>query len=449
MAALSAAMKQIQAAAMRAVDPEAAVRAGLRVAHFSEAGAALCCGEAAVWDLSDLDRVLLVAVGKAAVPMARAASAQLGHYLTGGVVVTKYGHTAGAALPPSLDVIEAGHPVPDENGRRGAERVLALLRGLTPRDGVLVLLSGGASALLPAPAAGVSLAALQALTEALLRAGATIHEINTVRKHLDELKGGGLARRARPAHLAALILSDVVGDRLDVIASGPTAPDPTTYQDAWSVLTKYGLAEGLPAGIAAHLKAGLAGERAETPKPDDPALAGVVNVLVGSNRQAARAAVAQAEQLGFASLLLSTFVEGEAREVARVAAALARSVRAHGDPLPAPACLVWGGETTVTVRGRGQGGRNQELGLAAALALEGVPDVLLLALATDGTDGPTDAAGGLVDGDTARQMRAAGVDPAVALADNDAYPALAAAGALVRTGPTGTNVNDLLVLLIG
>lgn len=445
---LAGAMQRIQEAALRAVDPEAAVRAGLRVAHFSEASAAICCGEAAVWDLHDLDRVLLVAVGKAAVPMARAASAQLGHCLTGGVVVTKSGHAAGAALPRSLEVVEAGHPVPDENGQRGAERVRALLTGLTPRDGVLVLLSGGASALLPAPVAGVTLAALQTLTGALLRAGATIHEINAVRKHLDELKGGGLARRARPARLAALILSDVVGDQLDVIASGPTAPDPTTYQDAWAVLTRYGLTAGLPPAIAAHLQAGLAGERAETPKPDDPDLAGVVNVLIGSNRLAARAAAAQAEQLGFRSLLLSTFVEGEAREVARVAAALARGVRAHGDPLPAPACLVWGGETTVTVRGQGRGGRNQELALAAALALEGLPDVLLLALATDGTDGPTDAAGGLVDGDTVRRMRAAGVDPAAALADNDAYPALAAAAALVRTGPTGTNVNDLLVLLV-
>jgi hydroxypyruvate reductase len=312
----------------------------------------------------------------------------------------------------------------------------------------LPLLSGGASALTPAPVAGLTLADLQITTDQLLRAGATIGELNAVRKHLDRLKGGQLARLVAPAPVAALILSDVVGDPLDVIASGPTAPDPTTYAMAWQILEQRGVQTQLPAAVRAHLQRGREGMLPETPKPGDPLFARVTNTLVGSNRLAALAAVTAAEQLGYRALLLTTFVEGEAREVARVAAALAKGVRQHGDPLPAPACLVWGGETTVTVRGHGRGGRNQELALAAALALEGLPGVALMALATDGTDGPTDAAGALVDGTTIGAARSLGLDPVAALANNDAYPLLEAVGALLLTGPTGTNVNDLLVVLV-
>ncbi len=432
----------IREAALRAVDPARLVREQLRVAEGR-----LWIGEN-VWDLAELRDLRVIAAGKAAVPMAQAAGERLGASLTAGVLVTKTHHTAGHVLPDGFQVFEAGHPTPDMNGVRAANAALQLLEGLTTRDLVLVLLSGGASALLPAPVEPLALADLQAVTSLLLRSGAPIEELNAVRKHLSRLAGGQLARLAAPAAVVTLILSDVIGDPLDVIASGPTAPDPTTYAEAWRVLERYDLLPRVPPAVREHLAAGMAGAVPETPKAADPCFARVTNLVIGSNRVAARAAAHAAQEAGYRPLLLSTFVEGEAREVAKVAAALMRSVRTYGEPLPPPACLLWGGETTVTVRGNGKGGRNQELALAAALALEGLPDVALLALATDGTDGPTDAAGAIVDGATAGRARALGLDLHAALRANDAYPALAALEALLRLGPTGTNVNDLLVMLI-
>ncbi len=431
----------IRQAALEAVDPYAAV-----LDHLSRDGSQVAIG-GQHWDL-DQSSVVLLAVGKAAVPMAAAAAHVLRDRLAEGVVVTKYGHAAQADLPASVGVIEAGHPIPDQAGLQAARTCIERLHSLTSGDRLLVLLSGGASALLPAPVPGLSLDDLQATTDLLLRAGATIVELNAVRKHLSELKGGQLARLAHPAPVASLILSDVVGDTLDVIASGPTAPDPTTFGEALSVLRRYTVLDRVPQGVVVHLQAGLAGEVAETPKPETVLFGNVTNVVVGSNYLAAEAAVTEAERLGYHRLLLTTFVEGEAREVAKVAVALAKGVRAHGNPIPAPACLVWGGETTVTVRGRGRGGRNQELALAAALGLAGMEGVALMALATDGTDGPTDAAGAIVDGTTVNRVRKQGWDPRATLRDNNSYPLLDAAGDLLRLGPTGTNVNDLLVLLI-
>lgn len=435
-------LMHIQTAALQAVDPAAAVQRSL-----SLEGSTLVAGDRS-WSLARMHRVFLIGVGKASVPMAEAAAGTLGPYLTAGIVVTKYGHAAQAHLPAGVEVVEAGHPVPDAAGQRGAEAIARLLAGVTADDLVVVLISGGASALLPLPVQGISLADLQMLTDRLLRSGAAIGEINTIRKHLSQLKGGQLARLAAPAEMLSLVLSDVVGDPLDVIASGPTVPDTTTYADAWQILQRYGLLEEAPGSIVQHLRRGMAGACAETPKPGDPLFARVATRIIGSNRLAAQAAAAEAARLGYHTLLLTTFMEGEAREVARVAAGLARGILAHGDPLSPPACLVLGGETTVTVRGTGRGGRNQELALAAALALEHVPDVAVMALATDGTDGPTDAAGAVVDGETLQRARAAGFDPYLALERNDAYPLLDAAGALLRTGPTGTNVNDLLVIVV-
>ncbi|HEY88142.1 MAG TPA: glycerate kinase [Thermoflexia bacterium] len=437
------ALKEIREAALRAVDPAAAVRRHLQIIE----GELHVAGES--WSLAALERIWLLSAGKAAAPMAAAAGELLEPYLKAGLVVTKYAHATGATLPARVQVIEAGHPVPDEAGHRGAAAMLELLAESASRDLVLVLLSGGGSALLPLPVPGVTLPELQATTELLLRSGATIAELNAVRKHLSRLKGGQLARAAAPAPLVALILSDVVGDPLDVIASGPTVPDPTTYADAWAVLGRYDLRSEVPATVSAHLRAGLAGERPETPKPGAALFEQVYNQLIGSNRQAALAAVETARRLGYPTLLLTTFMEGEAREVARVAAALAKGLRRHGDPLKPPACLVWGGETTVTVRGAGKGGRNQELALAAAQALAGWEEIAIMALATDGTDGPTDAAGAVIDGSTVRRARELGLKPQAALDQNDAYPLLAATGDLLRLGPTGTNVNDLLVILVG
>lgn len=443
--ALRRVCEQIGAAALRAADPAQGVRQAIQIEPGAD-GPCLQVGPAA-WPLASVDRVLLAAAGKAAAPMAAAAVERLGERLSAGVVVTKTGHAAGHALPTSLPVYEAGHPTPDQNGQRAAGRMLRLLESAGGNDRVIVLLSGGASALLPLPVDGVSLADLQILTGLLLRSGATINELNTVRKHLDRLKGGGMARAANPAPLSALILSDVVGDPLEVIASGPTVPDPTTYRDAWDILERYRLVEQTPAAIRAHLQAGLDGAQSETPKPGDPLFTRTAWQIVGSNRQAALAAKAEAERLGYRSLLLTTCLEGEARQMGRLAAALAKSILLHGDPLPPPACLILGGETTVTVRGGGRGGRNQEIALAAALALDGLDGAAVMALATDGSDGPTDAAGAIVDGRTIAAARALGLDARAALEENDAYPFLDRVGALLRTGPTGTNVNDLLVVI--
>ena len=436
-------LDRIRDAAVAAVEPSRAVARLLSIQD-----GVLRAGDARA-PLADDASVRVLAAGKAAAAMTEATAAALGDRLERGVLVTKHGHLVGRTVPPGVRRFEAGHPVPDETGREAVSAVEALLSGGREGDVVLALLSGGASALLADPAEPLTLADLQETTGLLLRSGASIVELNAVRKHLSRLKGGQLARLAAPATVVSLILSDVVGDPLDVIASGPTAPDPTTFAEAWSVVERRGLAGALPESVRARLRAGVEGRLPDTPKPGDSLFGRVHNVLVGSNRLAALAAVGEARALGYTALLLSTFVEGEAREVARVVAALGRGVLAHGDPVPPPACLVLGGETTVTVRGSGRGGRNQELALAAALALEGTDGISVMAPATDGSDGPTDSPGAIVDGATAAAIRAAGLDPAAALAENDAYAALAAAGAQLLTGPTGTNVNDLTVVLVG
>ena len=294
----------------------------------------------------------------------------------------------------------------------------------------------------------MSLDDIQTLTDALLREGATINEINTIRKHLDRLKGGHLARLAAPATVISLILSDVVGNPLDVIASGPTVPDTSTFADALDLLARYGLMERVPAAVVAHLRRGAAGNLPDTPKAGDAVFEQVQNVVVASNDIAAAAAEAKAREMGFNAMVLSTYVEGEAREVAQVFTALAKEELATGRPLPRPACLIAGGETTVTVRGRGKGGRNQEMALMAALRLDGLEDVAVVCLATDGTDGPTDASGALATGDTLARARAKGLDAWAHLENNDAYPFFAALGDLLLTGPTHTNVNDLTLILV-
>jgi glycerate 2-kinase len=428
----------VQQAALEAVEPGAAVRRHVRL----EGDELAIAGYA--YKLAACDRVWVVGGGKAATPMAAALYNLLGDRLAGGLAVTKYGHKAQGLDTGPVEILEAGHPLPDDAGVAGARRLAGLLQGATEHDLILAVISGGSSALLTLPAPGLTLDDVHKTTDLLLRCGATIVELNTLRKHLSQIKGGGLARLAAPAPVASLILSDVVGDPLDIIGSGPTAPDPTTFADAWAVLERYSLVEQVPAAVRKRLQAGLDGIVPDTPKPGDPLFRRAQNVIVGSNRLAAEAAVGTAQARGLNALLLSTYVEGEAREVGRVAAALAKEL-AHSDhPLSRPACLVWGGETTVTVRGQGRGGRNQELALSAAVALEGLPGVLIVALGTDGTDGPTDAAGAVATGETVLRARALGIDPLAYLANNDAYSFFDALGDLIRTGPTGTNVNDLL-----
>ncbi len=396
-------------------------------------------------EIERFDRIFLLSVGKAAVPMAAAVEEILGDFLDRGLVVTKQGHL-GSRLH-RCTVFEAGHPIPDEAGENASQSVQALLRELNARDLLLVAISGGASALLAAPAPDVSLAAKQKTTDLLLRAGADIYDLNTVRKHLSYLKGGRLASLASPATVVGLLLSDVIGDAVDVIGSGPTAADGSTFEDALTVLTRFGLLSKVPRTIRVHLERGASGVLGETPKPGDPIFQNVQNVVIGSNRLALEAAAREAKQLDYSTLILSSSIEGETREIASMHAQILREVVASGNPLPPPACILSGGETTVAIRGTGKGGRNQEFALAAAQGISGVPNVAVLSIGTDGTDGPTDAAGAFVTGNTMKRAAARKLNLLDHLARNDSYPFFDALGDLIRTGPTGTNVMDLHVML--
>lgn len=426
--------------ALAAVDPEEAV-----LRHVSLERGTLRVGSRQL-DLDDFRNVWVMGAGKADAPMARALERILGERITDGVLVVKEGH--GLALE-TVRVHEASHPLPDQRGLAGTREVLELARRAGPEDLVLALLSGGGSALLVAPAEGISLEDKQEVTRLLLACGATIHEINTVRKHLSAVKGGQLARAVYPATVVSLILSDVIGDDLDAIASGPTVPDPTTFQQARDVLFRYGIWEGVPELVRARLEAGAAGRIRETPKPGDTCFEKSHWEIVGSNLQALEAASEQAGKMGYRTLILGSGIEGETREVARALAAVAKEVVRSGNPVCPPACLLGGGETTVTLRGSGKGGRNQEFVLAAAMALDGWQDVVVLSGGTDGTDGPTDAAGAIADGTTVTRARRAGLSPQLHLGNNDAYPFFQALGDLVLTGPTRTNVMDVQVFLIG
>jgi glycerate 2-kinase len=399
-------------------------------------GAVLQCADRCL-DLDRVDRIFVLGCGKAGAAMAQVVEEILGDRISAGLVVVKDGHLAPTRI---VSIVEAGHPVPDARGERAAGGLLALATSAGERDLVLFLVSGGGSALTPAPASPVTLAEKQAVTRALLEAGATIGELNAVRKHLSRLKGGQLARTAAPAAVLTLVLSDVIGDPLDVIASGPTAPDPTTFGRALDVLRERGVLAAAPATVRERLTAGARGAIAETPKPGDPLFRRVANAVIGNNALIATAAVERARALGYRPQLLTRELQGEARSVAGQLVELARS-------LPPPACVIASGETTVTVRGRGRGGRCQEFALAAALLVESEPGITVLAAGTDGTDGPTDAAGAIVDGSTVERARRAGLDARVALDDNDAYHVLRATGDLIVSGPTNTNLLDLYAVL--
>jgi glycerate-2-kinase len=428
----------VLAAAVAAAEARAAVLRALAL----EDDALVVAGEERI-PLSSVGRVWVIGAGKAAGGMALAAREVLGDRIAGGTITTKDGH---AADVPGIEVWEAAHPVPDARGLAGAADALACARLAGPRDLVLCLLSGGASALWPSPPPGVTLTDLGALTGRLLRAGATIRELNTVRKHLSRIGGGGLARAAHSARVVTLAVSDVVGSALDVIASGPTVPDPTTFADALDVIDRYEVT-GAPTAIA-YLRAGAGGHAPETPKPGDPAFARTTAYVIAGNADALRGAAAEAGRLGWRAEVVADDLEGEARDVAGQIAtyALERQRALRGGD--APRALLLGGETTVTVRGGGTGGRNQELALALAIELEGREGIVAASLGTDGTDGPTDAAGGMVDGETVSRGAARGLDARDYLARNDAHPFLRATGDLLATGPTGTNVCDVVLILI-
>ncbi len=382
----------------------------------------------------------LLALGKAASPMAEAARTHAGERIRSGLVVTKDGHAgSGAGIP----VRESGHPVPDARSARAGREVLAVAAAAPADHDLWVMLSGGASSLLSCPAPDLTLEDLARTTRRLLESGADIDELNCVRKHLTRVSGGRLAAASSARRIEALLVSDVPGDRIDVIGSGPCAADPTTFDDALAILERRAPLETWPDAVRLHLEAGRAGRIAESLKPGDPSLERVRHTVVARNADAREAAVAAARRLGVEAVDLGEILRGEARDAAR---SLVAEARRHGGS--EPRILVAGGETTVTVRGPGLGGRSQELALAAALELDGEAGIALLAAGTDGTDGPTDAAGAVVDGESADQLRRSGADPAGALARNDSYTALAGldAGGLLRSGPTGTNVMDLVLV---
>jgi glycerate 2-kinase len=449
-------LESIFRAGVERVNPEELVTAGLRLEgekiHVQAESATVTI------DLDKIERILVLGAGKASAAMAAGLEQVLGDRIHEGVVVVKYGHTAELKR---IRLIESGHPVPDEQGVRGAQAVAALARRADEKTLVINLISGGGSAILPAPYQGqgregklsISLEEKRKTTQVLLACGATIQEFNCIRKHISALKGGRLAELLYPAKSLNLILSDVVGDRLDTIASGLTVADETTFAQALSIVRKYGIEEKLPFGVMELLGRGEEGEFPETPKPGDPVFAAVSNVLLGTNYTALAAAARMAEQLGYTPVVLSSRVVGEAREVAKVLAAIALDTKTLGLLAKKPICLLCGGETTVTLQGEGLGGRNQELALAflqeiGAADADAVQGITFLSGATDGNDGPTDAAGAFASLDILERVRKQEVSITACLARNDSYHLFETAGGLLKTGPTNTNVCDLQICLI-
>ena len=430
---------EILGAAIDAVDPTRAV-----LSHIRRNGDIIEAG-GKMYDLRQIGKVVVVGGGKAGAAMAEALESLLGDRITRGVVNVLRGTEKGRRVG-KVRLVGASHPIPDEAGAEGVAEMLRLVSGLSADDLVVVLISGGGSALMPQPAQGVSLEDIQVVTSFLLRAGATINELNAVRKHLDSFKGGQLAKRCSPAEVLVLIMSDVVGDPLDTIASGPTAPDDTTWRDATEVLRRYGLQEKSPSSVKKRLEKGIAGYLPDTPKTQDPAFARVNNVIVANNSSAVEAAMDRACTLGYDSMILSTMVEGAARHVGSVYAGILREESTRDRPVRRPMAIIVGGETTVKVEGQGRGGRNQEVVLGAVGRLP-PRGCLIASLATDGIDGPTDAAGAVADGLTRPRALTLGLSVDDYLARNDSYAFFDRLGDLLVTGPTGTNVNDIALML--
>ena len=431
------AAKQIWEASLDAARPEVCIPRAIELTH----------GGFRVGDkeYTVSGRLIVIGAGKAGAGMAQVVERIFGGRISVGLVITKYGHQVPTE---NIHVFEAGHPVPDKTGELAVDGMREILHDLSPEDVVLCLISGGGSALLPAPAPGITLEQKQHVTTELLRAGATILELNAVRKHLSAIKGGQLMEWTAPAQVVSLIMSDVIGDPLDFIASGPTAPDTTTFADALGIVEKYGL--DVPDAVAGRLDRGARGEIPETPKRGDPMFERVNNHIVANNQLLVDAARAKARDLGFTTLVLSSQIEGEARDVGRFFASIAREIGTTGNPVGPPACILAAGETTVTVRGEGRGGRNQEMALAWAIKMQSWKHPTCFAsVATDGTDGPTDAAGGLVDPSTCSRSVEMNYEPAKFLRSNDSYTFLKAVGDLITTGPTQTNLMDLQILLAG
>jgi hydroxypyruvate reductase len=426
-------------AGVEAVEAEAAVRRHCKVQDNRLAV------DERVYDLSAFQNIYVIGAGKAGASMAKALEYMLGDRITEGLINVKYGHRADLAR---VKLTEAGHPVPDEPGEAGARAIFELASRAQKQDLVICLISGGGSALLPLPVKGVSLMNKQETTKILLACGATIHEINAVRKHISMVKGGALARTVYPAALVSLMLSDVIGDDLDVIASGPTVPDSSTFEDCMKIFDRYGICEKVPKRVLEHIKKGFDGKVADNPKPGDRVFSNTQSAIVGSNLECILAAEEKGRDLGYRTLVLSTMIEGETKDVAQVHAGVAKEILKTANPLSPPACVLSGGETTVTIKGQGLGGRNQEFVLAAAMSLSGWEKVVVLSGGTDGTDGPTDAAGAVADGRSVQRAQALGLNPEDFLSNNDTYHIFEKLGDHIRTGPTNTNVMDLRIMLV-
>ena len=398
------------------------------------------------YNLNNYENIYVVGGGKASAPMAKAMEGLLGDKIDNGIIVVKYDH--GLSLK-KIETVEASHPIPDENGERGASDILRLLSGTGEKDLIICLISGGGSALLVQPHKGITLQDIQTASAELLACGATIDEINTVRKHLSSIKGGQLAKAAYPSTLITLMLSDVVGDPMDIIASGPTVPDGSTFEDAYSIIQKYSLEEKISNSVCGFLGSGKIGEIEETPEHGNKIFDNTQNVIVGSNKIALNAAEKRAKDMGYNTIVLSSLVEGESRDVAKFFAAIAKEVSRTGTPVSKPACIIAGGETTVTIRGKGKGGRNQEFTLSAAIEIEGFEGVVILSAGTDGTDGPTDATGAIVDSNTCKDARKKfNLNAEEFLSRNDSYNFFKKTGEHIVTGPTMTNVMDIMISLI-
>jgi len=432
---------RIMTAGLNAVDPH------LAVTHFlHRENDVLFAGNQTI-DLNKINRIFVIGIGKAAIPMTCAIEDIVGNLVTKGVVVTKKGRSKiDFSLPTKFTIVEAGHPLPDQQSIAGAQQVINLLSKASSDDLILCNISGGGSALMTSPIPGITLDEIQTLTSQLLACGATIDEINTIRKHIDYVKGGGLLAQASSSQWVSLILSDVIGDPIDRIASGPTAPDPSTYRDAYNIIERYQLLDQAPVSIIAHLNQGIQKRISETLKPGNPIFHHINNLIVGNNTIAATASLREAEQAGYKTLLLSTSIQGEASQVGLFFGAIAQQISRTNQPIPRPACIISGGETTVTLHGKGHGGRNQEVALGAVLPFAGLENIFFITLATDGGDGPTDAAGAVVSGNTLERALHLGLNPHEFLNRNDSYNFFNPLKDLLKPGSTLTNVGDLTYL---
>ncbi|MFA5519354.1 MAG: glycerate kinase [Spirochaetota bacterium] len=436
-------LKKIYTAGIEAVNPFKAINAHVKI-HENNLKIFDKNREIKSFNLEKFNRILVVGAGKATSAMAKAIEDMLGNRITSGSICVKHGHVTELK---KIEQIEASHPIPDNEGLRGAEKIYNIIKGADEKDLIISLISGGGSALMPLPQSSIKLKDKQKTTDMLIKSGATIHEINSVRKHLSRLKGGNMARASYPTSVINLMISDVVGDDMDVIASGPFVPDTSDFKSALHVLHKYGLRKSVPLPVSIYLEEGAAGTHPENPGSDDHIFSNVTNIIIASNFLALKAAHEQAKALGYNSIILSSLIEGDTADTADWHCRIAREIALTGNPLARPACIISGGETTVKVKGSGKGGRNMEFAMHAAKGISGLEKMLIASVGTDGNDGPTDAAGAFSTGNTLKRIKNMSLNINNFIIDNNSYELFKTLGDLIITGPTNTNVMDIRIIL--